>query len=608
MGVVYVVYDHVLGAPLAVKTFQDKIFARNPAVADRFRQEALTWVNLDVHQNITEALLYRLIKGKPYLFLEYVSRGDLTNWVGTPRLTEDLPQVLRFAIQFCDGMTYILSKGIRAHRDIKPQNCLITHDLTLKVTDFGLAKVFDEVGYVDTETEQAHSSSIGLSRTGMAAGTYTHMAPEQFDDAKHVDVRADIYSFGVMLYQMIAGQLPFAGKSVKEFSLLHKSQPAPVLDGQPPGLSGIVARCLVKEAAGRFGNFVEVREALAAVYERLTNEPASQPATGAALDVAQLESKGLSLRELGRHEEALKHFERALEIDSSYEVAWNNKGVGLEDIGRLEEALACYIRALEINSRNKNAWSGKGIVLNKLGRPEEALACCDRALEIDPLYANAWFHKGIVLGDLGMTQEALACYNRGLEINPRHEEGWLNVGVEMNKLGKLDAALGCLQRALEINPRYAKAWSNLATTLEMVGQRAEGMACRERALEINPNDAEAWHNKGVALEELGQPLEALACYKRATKITPPYQKAWLNTAVLLVELGRPQEALTYFDQLLEINPRYGLAWYNKGVMLFRSLGQFDEALASLREAQRLGIPQAASTIAYFRLSLDGKGE
>src|SRR6185295_12635979 len=188
MGIVYVVYDHEWREALAAKTFQDEIFARSPAIAHRFTQEALIWINLDVHQNIAHARFVHTIEGKPYLFLEYVSGGDLGDWIGTPRLTEDLPQVLRFAIHFCDGMTHALAKGIQAHRDIKPQNCLITQDGTLKVTDFGLAKVFNDVSLSDIESLDIESLSLGLTRTGMAAGTPTHMAPEQFGDAKRVDV------------------------------------------------------------------------------------------------------------------------------------------------------------------------------------------------------------------------------------------------------------------------------------------------------------------------------------------------------------------------------------------------------------------------------------
>ena len=145
MGVVYIVYDHEHQTAYAVKTFRDDRYKDHSDCADDFVREALTWINLDVHENVTRAEFVQTIQGKPFVFSEYVSGGDLRRWIGTPRLTEDLPQVLRFAIQFCDGMIHAAAKGIKVHRDIKPRNCLITEDLTLKVTDFGLAKAFDQI-------------------------------------------------------------------------------------------------------------------------------------------------------------------------------------------------------------------------------------------------------------------------------------------------------------------------------------------------------------------------------------------------------------------------------------------------------------------------------
>src|SRR6266699_921902 len=103
-GIVYVVYDHAFREPFAAKTFRDEVFAASPLIADRFVREALAWTRLDVHPNLTQARMLESIDGKPFLFLEYVSGGDLGSWIGRPRLTEDLLRLLRFAIQFCDGM------------------------------------------------------------------------------------------------------------------------------------------------------------------------------------------------------------------------------------------------------------------------------------------------------------------------------------------------------------------------------------------------------------------------------------------------------------------------------------------------------------------------
>lgn len=404
MGIVYIVYDHELREPFAAKTFQDELFVRNPAVAERFTREALVWINLDVHQNVAQARMVQLIEAKPFLLLEYVAGGDLGTWIGTPRLTEDLPQVLRFSIQFCDGMTHALSRGIKAHRDVKPQNALITRDGILKVTDFGLAKAFDESdmgagipakssggfghlfgrrpveesvrnvddlrsGLTDRGTsEQRTASGRGLhvSRTGMGAGTVTHMAPEQFDDAKHVDVRADIYSFGVMLFQMTTGQLPFVGRTFEEFERQHKTQPPPALLSQSSALNSIVETCLSKDPAHRFTDFGAMGEMLAGIYERLTGEPAPQPLVGKELSATEWMNKGVSLANLGRKEDEIPCYDRALELNPNYAEAWFNKGVALRALAQFREALVCFEQAQRLGL--PLAAQGIALCRQKLGR------------------------------------------------------------------------------------------------------------------------------------------------------------------------------------------------------------------------------------------------
>lgn len=227
MGIVCIAYDHRLKMPVAIKTYPDDVFTQDQTLAERFYQEAFAWISLDIHRNLTKAYYLRKIEGRPCLLLEYVDGGDLSAWIGTPKLTQDLPQVIRFAVQFCDGMVHAMSKGIQAHRDIKPQNCLITSDNTLKITDLGLAKIFletkarsspDDEATWDREVgwfkrflggkekqpvELSHKARVLMTQTGAMLGTPAYMAPEQFEDAKHVDVRADVYSFGVMLYEMV---------------------------------------------------------------------------------------------------------------------------------------------------------------------------------------------------------------------------------------------------------------------------------------------------------------------------------------------------------------------------------------------------------------------
>jgi hypothetical protein len=181
MGVLYVVYDPENPEILVAKTFREELFTHDPTIAERFRREADLLLNLGSHKNIAQLRWIGNIHGRLYVFVEYVSGGDLSSWIGTPRLTEDFAQILRLAIEFCDGMNYAASRGVKAHRDIKPSNCLITKDGTLKITDFGLAKLFAE-----PRSESAvriiadRTNSLELTQAGHGAGIYATRAVRQF--------------------------------------------------------------------------------------------------------------------------------------------------------------------------------------------------------------------------------------------------------------------------------------------------------------------------------------------------------------------------------------------------------------------------------------------
>lgn len=613
MGVVYIVYDHQRRDAYAAKTFRQEVLTDNPVVVDRFTREALAWINLDVHQNVVQARFAEKIEDHPYLFLEYVSGGDLSSWIGTPRLREDLPQVLRFAIQFCDGMTHALSKGIRAHRDIKPQNCLITRDGTLKVTDFGLAKTFDDwaeaapegkgldgilngvaasrqvSGNRDMESPHPCVLSVGLTPTGMVAGTPSYMAPEQFDDIKYLDARADIYSFGVMLFQMVTGHLPFIARGWEEFRHLHKSQPPPSLEARFSALRPVVESCLAKQPVNRFADFVQVRQQLAEIYETLSGMTAPEPAFGEKLEATQETVKGVNLNTLGRPQEAVACHDRALELDPRLAMAWYNKGGALTSLERFDEATSCYDRALELNPLDHEAWTNKGVLLGHVKRYEESLDCQDRALEINPLSGNAWFNKGRSLGEMGRWDDALACYDRALELNPRDSDAWHNKGVALNQFERSEEALACYDRALELDPSSGLAWRNKGATLVDAGRPEAALACFDRALELKPSEEsheKTWCNKGVALGGLNRFQDAIVCYDRAIEINTRYEDAWIGKGVQLDKLSRHEEALACYDRALEMNPTHDVTLFNKSVALVK-LGQVQGALACCDRAIEL---------------------
>ena len=606
-GVVYLVYAHGLyespGVPaskpmlLALKTLRDE-YLENEQTRERFRREANVWVDLERHPYLVRAHYIREIAGRLYIAMEYVApdseglnslRGHLE------RRPPDLAQSLRWAIQFCYGMEYAYAMGVRCHRDIKPDNILITSDHILKITDFGIAGILeasaDELGIAPI----AQNDQIGLlnlTMEGGSLGTPTHMSPEQFTDPAACDERSDIYSFGVVLYQMrTGGRCPFSPPLTKDDSKgevarfwtamcsLHTDAPVPRLNSR---LFPVIQRCLEKDPRNRYRSFQELRSELERMLQLLTAEVIAAPELKDH-EAWEWNNKAISLKELKRYDEAIQCWEKALEIDPRCAAFWKGKGTGLGNVRRFEEALACYSKAVEIDPRNADAWYNKGRALHSLGRYEEALACYSKALEIDPRCDSAWYNKGNVLHGLSRYEEALACYSKAVEIDPRCADAWFNKGRTLEGLGRPEEALACYSKAVEIDSRFAAAWFSKGRTLEGLGRPEEALACYSKALEIDPRCDSAWYNKGNVLHGLSRYEEALACYSKAVEIDPRCADAWFNKGRTLEGLGRPEEALACFSKALEIDPRDAHAWTNKGVSL-AALGRHEEALGCYSKA------------------------
>lgn len=560
MGTVYVVYDHESREALAAKTFRDEIFARNPGIANRFGQEALAWINLEIHQNITRADFVQVIEGKPFLFLEYVSGGDLSGWIGTPRLTEDLPQVLRFAIQFCDGMIHASSKGLHVHRDIKPQNCLITQDGTLKVTDFGLAKMRPAFDPKEAQSEIAlergqklmDEFGLRLTATGTAAGTPPYMAPEQFVGAQLVDVRVDIYSFGVMLFEMTAGRLPFIGRTQEEFARLHRTEEPPPLPTQPTAqhaaLSDLIGKCMSKAPSLRFAGFEELRRRFAGLYESLVGKPAPRSITKTQLHAVDSGQRGVSLANLGLYEEALHWFDRALDVNPDNAAALSSKGNALKSLGRLPEAIGCHERAIELLANDAKLWVNKAAVFFDMKRHHDAIACLDRAIELNPLEPLAWINLGNALHATGRAAEAIDSFDHAIGLNPRSADAWTNRGANLAKVGRLDEALECHERASELEPWNALAWYNRGGALLLLKRYEEAVKCLTILLELDPKNLKGWVNKGSALGSLEKYEQAIQCYDRAIELSPDSSASWFNKGTVLAELERYQGAIACFEE------------------------------------------------------------
>ena len=578
MGIVYIALDHEWDRMFAIKTFQDKFLWDEDAI-DRFMNEAETWVNLERHTNIVFANFVQKIEGKPYIVLEYIKGGDLSRYIGKL----DIPHALDFAIQFCNGMDYAYKKLGVIHRDIKPQNVMITTEGVLEVTDFGLAKAVGQ----RVLGEKLEVGSLVVSR-GM--GTPVYMPSEQFPEEiqkrfhcppREVTTRSDIYSFGVTFYQVLTGRLPFA--TIEQIFTQNPLNPQALNPHIPNQLNLLLLNCLKSDTRARCESFTELIGQLIEIYHALPREQKifgkryvikgkKEPLT--AIDWS---NKGISLGELGRHQEAIDCLNKALELEINPRYAsalvWINKGHVLTKLGRHQEAIACHDKALGINPRNALAWNNKGSALTALGRHQKAIAYFDKALGINPRNALAWNNKGSVLTKLGRHQEAIAYFDKALEINPRDAGAWNNKGYALTALGRHQKAIAYFDKALEIDSRYALAWNNKGYVLGKLARHQEAIAYFDKALEIDSRYALAWNNKGYDLRKLGRHREAIACYDKALEINPRHAGAWYNKGISLRDLGRHQEAIACFRKFIELAPPQDASYVRQVEKVIRKIEQ-----------------------------------
>jgi serine/threonine-protein kinase len=255
MGVVVAAHHIHLDTKVALKFMLPSMLSRQEAVT-RFAREARAAVKI-TSEHVARVLdVGTLDSGAPYMVMEYLDGEDLSDWI-RDRGALPMKQAIEFILQVCIAVADAHALGI-VHRDLKPANlfCVRRSDgqLTIKVLDFGISKMNDAAGFAVA------------TRTSALIGSPFYMSPEQMRSSKDVDARTDIWSLGVILYELLAGRAPFLGESVTELAIKVASDPVPPLrtfrSEVPEGLELVVLKCLEKERERRYSNVAELALAL----------------------------------------------------------------------------------------------------------------------------------------------------------------------------------------------------------------------------------------------------------------------------------------------------------------------------------------------------------
>jgi tetratricopeptide (TPR) repeat protein/predicted Ser/Thr protein kinase len=376
MGAVYKARQPGLDRLVALKILPPRA-GDDPGFAERFTREARALARL-THPNIVAVYDFGQAGATPeaaqpasrlhYFLMEYVEGPNLRQLERAGRLSPR--DAMRIIPQICEALQYAHDEGI-VHRDIKPENVLLDKKGRVKIADFGLAKILGR-----------EPQNFRLTSAGQIMGTPHYMAPEQVEDPQAVDHRADIYSLGVVFYEMITGELP-----------LGKFAPPSCKVQMDVRLDEVVLHALEKEPGRRYQHASQVKTDVETIANSSASQPPTQPAKGrmstdtrkgllyglgaaaACLviglpiwflaahgggNAGQLSQDGWQLWQARRWDEAAAKFHQAIKADPKEANAWNGLGWASFNAGKLPEAAEAFERCLALDSNAAGAWNGLG--------------------------------------------------------------------------------------------------------------------------------------------------------------------------------------------------------------------------------------------------------
>jgi serine/threonine-protein kinase len=616
MGRVYKVFDTKIKEKVALKLIKPEI-ASDRETIERFSNELRLSRRIS-HRNVCRMFDLGEAEGDHFITMEYVSGEDLKSFL---HRVGQLPvgKAISISKQVCDGLAEAHRLGV-VHRDLKPSNVMIDKDGNARIMDFGIARSV---------------SARGITGAGVIIGTPEYMSPEQVE-GKETDPRSDIYSLGVILYEMITGRLPFEGDTALSIAVKHKTEiprdPREFNRQIPEELSRLILKCMEKEKERRYQRVDEILSALVTI-ESLT--PTTGIAAGKVPDtkkileaewkksIAVLPFSNLSPeREQdyfcdGLTEEiinALSHVRELRVVARTSAFAFKGKEIDIREVGEklnVDAVLEGSVRKagdrLRITAQLINVADGYHLWSERFDRAmkdvfdiqdEVTLEIIDK-LKIELLGKE----KEQVVKRYTDNPEAYNLYLQG--------QCFCNTRTEVG----LKKGLDYFQQAIEKDPAYALAYVGLAHSyIVLAGYEVlhpkdaypKAKAATMKALEMDDMLADAYVSLAtIKWENDLDPIAAEKDYKKAIEINPGLAYAHKTYAEVLSALGRHGEAIKEIKLAQKLDPLSLITSTTAGGIYYHS-HNYDQAIKEIREVLDKE-PNFIPGHAYLGLSYIQKG-
>jgi len=621
MGVVWQAVDTRLDREVALKFLP----AEAMTVAsrrERFVREAKAASALN-HPNIVTIYEINSDAGADFIAMELVRGQSLAELLSArKRLSPD--EVMRYALQMAEGLGKAHLAGI-VHRDIKPGNIMITGDGLIKILDFGLAKLSETPG-APSNAAEALTVTAPLTAAGAAMGTVGYMSPEQAM-GDHVDARSDVFSIGVVLYELLSGRRPFLGTSHAEIMrAVLSSEPIALHSlsaNVPERLAQIVQQCLEKASDARFSTAVELGRALrlldrgvagsvapapeasTATMEQVEATPARKgrrkavwiAAPAAALFIA-LPALIPSIRKpvfaYLRPAPARTEYVQDSLAGSPSELTEHARELlrRYDKTGYIGRAIRLSEAALKLDSKFAPAYAAlaqaylcKGINSSDKRWLNLARDSARQAVSANPDLASAHEILGEALLGSGETTPAKAEVERALQLDPLNSAAYISL-ANLNAKSNPSRADELYRKAIELAPGD---WVPLARYGQFQYRSAryrEAATVWEQAIRVAPGNVSMLKNLAAAYHMLNDQDKSASALQQALGIEPS-AAVWNNLGTVRFFQGRYADSVPAFEKATQMDPGNYLNWGNLGDGYRWAAGQRDKAPGAYREATRL---------------------